>query len=233
MSLDTLEFHKQALRIAREYGDQFREGQALGSLGNAYLNLGDAQLANKFFKQRLEIARAIGDRSGEGRTLGNLGSTYLKLGNTEQAIRFYEQAITIWREIKDLSGVAAEAFNMALLYTQRGEPARALPLAQEAVEAFAQIGHLKHTQRAQQLVAQLQGGGAPAPAQGNSTQAAFEAFQRAGSPSEMQAAVAQYSCMKDAQFIRAIVQTITERVPTEHHPAFQQRLAWLKQIAGQ
>ena len=50
---------------------------------------------------------------------------------------------------------------MALLYQQEGEPERALALAQEAAAAFGKIGHPQYTQRAQQLVTQLQGGEAP------------------------------------------------------------------------
>jgi len=58
---------------------------------------------------------------------------------------------------------------MALLYVRQGDVSRALPLAQEAARAFAQIGHPEYTQRAQQLVAKLQGGqpvsSGPSPAQ--------------------------------------------------------------------
>lgn len=91
------------------------------------------------------------------------------LGDARRAIGYYEQALAIAREIGDLDGVARHSFNMALLYAQQGETARALPLAQEAARIFAQIGHTPNAQRAQQLVAQLQGGGAvgggPSPAQ--------------------------------------------------------------------
>ena len=47
-----------------------------------------------------------------------------------------------------------------------------------------------------------------------------------------QAAVAQHPMLKDKQFIRVIEKAIQEQVPPENQPAFNQRLAWLKQIAG-
>ena len=135
----------------------------------------------------------------------------------------------IRKEIGDLRGVATDSFNMALLYQQEGEPERALALAQEAAAAFGKIGHAPNAQRAQQLVTQLQGGEAPAPA-GDPAQAAFEAFQRAASPQEMQAAVSQYPLLTEDGFIQAIEETIAERVPTEHQAAFQERLDWLRQL---
>jgi hypothetical protein len=118
---------------------------------------------------------------------------------------------------------------MALLHAQQGDTARALPLAQEAARIYTQIGHAQYAQRARQLVAQLQGG-SPAPAAADPAQAAFEAFQRAGSLQEMQAAVAQHPILKDPEFHAAIEQIIREQVPDEAKPAFEQRLAWLKQI---
>ena len=48
----------------------------------------------------------------------------------------------------------------------------------------------------------------------------------------MQAAAVQHPMLKDAQFILAIEELIAEQVTPEQKPAFEQRLAWLKQIAG-
>ena len=77
-------------------------------------------------------------------------------------------ALAVVRRIGDLNGVATISFTMALLYTQQEEVTRALPLAQEAARIWAQIGS-PNAQQAQQLVAQLQGGGpvggGPSPAE--------------------------------------------------------------------
>ncbi len=48
----------------------------------------------------------------------------------------------------------------------------------------------------------------------------------------MQAAVTQHPMLKDKQFIQTIQETIQEQVKLEDKPAFEQRLAWLKQIAS-
>jgi tetratricopeptide (TPR) repeat protein len=227
-------FYEKLLEIARDIGDRPSEGAALGNLGGAYITLGDARRAIGFLEQQLVITRQIGDRRGEGAARGNLGNAHLALGDARRAIGFFEQALAIRRAIGDLSGVAADSFNMARLYSQQGEPARALPLAQEAARAFAQIGHLEYTRRAEALVAKLQGGEAPASAStaANPAQAAFDAFQRATSPAEMQAAVTRYPFMTEQGFLQAIEQVLKEQVQPEDRPAFQQRLAWLRQLAN-
>jgi len=119
---------------------------------------------------------------------------------------------------------------MANLYRQQGERERAIPLVQEAARIFAQIGN-PNAQRAQQLLAQLQGN-APPSAAANPAQAAFEAFQRAGNLQEMQAALAQHSLLQDPGFHAAIERVIREQAPEKDKPAFEERLAWLKQLSG-
>jgi serine/threonine protein kinase len=225
-----IEYIKQYLTIAREIGDQRGEGNALGNLGSAHATLGDAHRAISYYEQQLVIAREIGDRHGEGAALGNLGTAYKNLGDARRAILCYEQRMVIAREIGDLNGIAHASFNMARLYSQQNDPARALPLAQEAAQAFARIGHTEFTRRAQELVAKLGGGEVPPPP--DPVQAAFEAFRRAGSPQAMQAAVAQHPLLQDARLIQVIEQAIAEQVPPEQKPAFEQRLAWLKQVTG-
>ena len=223
-------YYEEHLKIAREIGDRRGEGAALGNLGNAYVALGDARHAIGYYEQQLTIVREIGDRRGEGNALGGLGLAYARLGDARRAIGYCEQALAIFSEIDDINAVATISFNTALLYAQQGEAARALPLAQEAARILAQMGHAQYAQQAQQLVAQLQGGGGAPSSGGDPVQQALEAFQRAGSIQEMQAALAAHPILKDPQFHAAIEQLIREQVPDEAKPAFEQRLAWLKQI---
>ena len=129
-------------------------------LGIAYANLGDARRAIGYYEQHREIACEIGDRHGEGAALGNLGNAYLQLGNARRAIGYYEQSLETNREIGDVMGVANTSFNLALLHAQQGALDRGLPLAQQAAEIWGRIGS-PYAQRAQQLVAQLQGRAAP------------------------------------------------------------------------
>jgi len=150
-------YYEQQLVITREIGDRGGEENALGNLGNAYVRLGDARRAIGYYEQALAIAHGIGDRRGEGAALGNLGGSYADLGDTRRAIRYYEQASVILEEVGDVMAAVGVSFNLALLLAQQGRPAEALPYAQRAAQVFARIGHPEYAQRAQALVAQLQG----------------------------------------------------------------------------
>ena len=222
-------YYEEQLTIAREIGDRRWEGNALNGLGLAYADLGDARRAIGYHEEQLTIVRAIGDRRGEGAALGNLGSAYKNLGDARRAIGYYEEQLAIVRKIGDLMGLANVSGNMAMLYMDQGNKAEALRYAQDAARIFTQIGHLSNAQRAQQMVDQIQGG-SPVPTAANPAQAAFEAFQRAGSIQDMQTALAAHPILKDLEFHAAIEQITREQVPDEAKPAFEQRLAWLKQL---
>ena len=224
-----ISYYEQQLTITREIGDRRGEGNALGNLGIVYKDLGEVQHAIDYYEQALVIAREIGDRRGEGKDLGNLGNAYSILGERQIAIECYEKRMVIDREIGNLMGIAINSFNLADEYRSLGNVAHALSLAQEAAKIFAQIGS-PNFQAAQQLIAELQGGSSPA--QANSVQAAFEAFQRADSLQAMQAVLRQYPFMTDNGFIQAIERTINEQAPPNIKPAFEQRLDWLKQLAN-
>ncbi len=88
------------MEITREIGDRRGEGNALGSLGIAYLGLGETRRAIEFYEQQLEIAREIGDRRGEGISLYNLGDAMAKAGEHGQAITRLQEALEIFEEIE-------------------------------------------------------------------------------------------------------------------------------------
>ena len=191
-------YYEQALAIAREIGDRRGEGNALGNLGNAYADLGDARRAIELLRAgaghrprdrrpagrgqcpgqpgqclpptwatpggpsattstHWPSHREIGDRRGEGNALGNLGNAYLQLGDARRAAGYLEQRLAVAREIGDAVGLANGSFNLALLYQRQGERERALPHAREAAQVFAKIGHAQYAQRAEALVAELEG----------------------------------------------------------------------------
>ena len=74
-----------------ERGDRQTEGNALGNLGLAWLNLGEAQKGASFMKRGLEIFHEIGDQSAVGTMLGNLGLVWSNLGELDKAISYFEQ----------------------------------------------------------------------------------------------------------------------------------------------
>jgi tetratricopeptide (TPR) repeat protein len=88
------------------------------------------------------------------------GNAYLQLGETQRAIDYYEQCLMLHREIGDRQREARTLDNLGIAYAELGDSTCALPLAQEAARILGRIGS-PYAQRAQQLVAQLQGRDSP------------------------------------------------------------------------
>src|SRR4051812_18531330 len=77
------------------------EGNALGSLGNAYADLGETSRAIQFHEQALLIFREIGDRQGEGTVLWTISLALDQLGKRAQAIEQAQEALTLYEQIED------------------------------------------------------------------------------------------------------------------------------------
>ena len=136
----SLELAEQALVIARETGNRYDEGTALGNMGNAYSNLKETQRAIEFHEQALVIAREIGNRHNEVSAVGNLGIAYSDLGETQRAIEFYEQQLTISREIGDRRGEDTALGNLGNAYSDLGETRRAIEFYEQQLTISREIG---------------------------------------------------------------------------------------------
>jgi tetratricopeptide (TPR) repeat protein len=129
-----------AVSAAREIEDQKSESYALGNLGNAYADLGDARKAIEYHEQSLVIKREIGDRKGEGNALGNLGLAYGDLGEARKAIEYHEQALVISRETGDRRGEGQDLGNLGIAYYSLGEARKAIEYYEQALVIDREIG---------------------------------------------------------------------------------------------
>jgi tetratricopeptide (TPR) repeat protein len=129
-----------ALSFAREIGDLWGVGKALGNLGNAYRNLGETRKAIDFHEQRLAVARDLGDQRGEGIALGNLANAYLDLGETRKALELYEQDLEISREIGDRRGEGYSLGGEGAAYAALGEARKAIEFHEQFLLISREIG---------------------------------------------------------------------------------------------
>lgn len=133
-------YFRQYLDIVRKFNDRWAEGATLGSLGNAYADMGEARQAVEYYQQALAISREIGDRRGEGADLGNLGVVYAALGDVRRAIGTYQQALAISREVGDRRGESNRLGNLGLAYAALGDAQRAIEYHQHALAISQEIG---------------------------------------------------------------------------------------------
>jgi len=135
--IDWLEAQRKAcVRL----GDRRGEVYALGNLGVAWGNLGEARRAIEFHEQSLAIAHEIGDRQGESNALGNLGNAWAGLGEPRRAIESYEQVLTISREIGDRRGEGNALNNLGVAWAALGEPRRATEFYEQRLVIAREIG---------------------------------------------------------------------------------------------
>jgi tetratricopeptide (TPR) repeat protein/cellulose biosynthesis protein BcsQ len=132
-----LQGQREAARITK---NRQAEGNALGNLGNAYMNLGEPRKAIEFYEQALVIECEIRNRRGEGTALGNLGIAYANLGKARKAIEFYEQQLVITLEIGDRRGEGNALGNLGNAYADLGEQRKAIEFYEQALVIEREIG---------------------------------------------------------------------------------------------
>lgn len=128
------------LDAARRLGRRYAEGNVLGSLGNAYFQLGDASRAIDYHEQALAIFRETGDRHGEKNALGNLGNAHLNLGDAHRAIKYHKQALVISREIGDQRVEGNALGNLGLAHANLGDAHTAIKYHKQALVISREIG---------------------------------------------------------------------------------------------
>jgi CHAT domain-containing protein/Tfp pilus assembly protein PilF len=128
-----VELWQQALIVYQELQDRQGEAATLGSLGAAYLLLGNSQKAIDVSQLFLHLAQKMGDRTSEAQALGNLGIAYKSRGNYVEAIKFYQQALEIMQKIGDRQGEGQVLSNLANVYEAIGEYQRAIELYKQSL----------------------------------------------------------------------------------------------------
>jgi tetratricopeptide (TPR) repeat protein len=136
LQIDWLE---TSLAVSRQNGDRDAEGNALGNLGTAHANLGDARRAVEYYERALAVSREIGDRPGEGKILGNLGTAHFDLGDIRRAIEYYEQHVAITREIGDRRGEGSALGNLGIAHTALRDLPRAIEYLEQQLAIAREI----------------------------------------------------------------------------------------------
>ena len=234
-----MRFYRQSLAIAQEIGDMMAAANTSFNLALLLTRqsewtdaLRHAEFAAKVFtqikhkpmlqkiQQLLNTLHVVQSDPADAQAYYNRGNVYVSLQRNDEALADFTQAI-------QLDPTYAPAYlNIGILLANRGKLREALPYLERA----AQLGIPQGTQHATQIRQRL---GSVSASQVNPTQLAFEAFQRAGSLDEMRRTAAQFPFMTAPNFIAAIQQAIAQQVPQNFKAAFNQRLAWLRQVVNE
>jgi len=128
------------LHAAQRLNDRKSESAALGNLGNAHRNLGNARRAIEYLEQALVIIREIGDLRSAGAAFGNLGNAHADLGDARKAIECYEQALMIARKNGDPRAEALVLVNLGCAHRNLGEVPKAIEYFGQGLAITREIG---------------------------------------------------------------------------------------------
>ena len=96
-----IDYHLQAIELAKAVGNKIHIEKVFGNLGNVYYRLGKYDEAEKYYKRKIGVSKHIGDMQGEGIGLGLLGNIYFVRANYSEAIRYYRESLKILSKIGD------------------------------------------------------------------------------------------------------------------------------------
>ncbi|MFD2422142.1 ATP-binding protein [Amycolatopsis pigmentata] len=118
---EALAYHRQALAIRQEDGDEFGEAMALNSIGLVHLRSRALTPARRHFEQCLAAVRRLGQRQWEGIALGNLADALLDLGEPQQALAMAQQALSIHCETGNTMSEFACLTTISAIQRERGQ----------------------------------------------------------------------------------------------------------------
>ena len=124
---EALQYHFQALEIAKKRGMKSGEAYSLHNIGASYLVLEENNKARKYLQKSLEIKKELKDKWGQIGSYQYLGNLSIKLKESWEAIQFLNKGIILAKEVgakpreADLYKVLSDAYkatgNNALAYT--------------------------------------------------------------------------------------------------------------------
>ncbi|CAH3156909.1 unnamed protein product, partial [Pocillopora meandrina] len=123
---EAIEYLNLYLKQAKEVGDKHGEGNAYGSLGDAYERLGDFKKAIEYHNLHLKLAKEVGDKKSEGVTYANLGNAYFSLGDFKKAIEYNNLHLKIAKEVGDKHGEGVTYGRLGNAYHRLGDHKKAI-----------------------------------------------------------------------------------------------------------
>lgn len=132
------ECHRQALALARNMGDIWRQANALSMLG---WDQRDPRQGCAYWEEAITLLRQTGDWFYLARNLGVLGFTVLSNGDIESAEKLLDEAYELNQQIHDTRGVEFILTGKSQLCLLRGEYGQARAFLQEDCDLQHEVGN--------------------------------------------------------------------------------------------
>jgi AraC-like DNA-binding protein len=111
-----VQFSKLALEVYQYYDYQPGVCEVLNNLGNAYIKLGNYQLAKKYLDDAMKLARVSGLKNSEGFILTNLGKLAFRQNKWSAAENFYKSSLLILEEVGNTHALEGVLWDLMGVY---------------------------------------------------------------------------------------------------------------------
>ncbi|MBE9048946.1 tetratricopeptide repeat protein [Nostocales cyanobacterium LEGE 11386] len=147
----SIQFHQQALEIARNAGDRPCEIANLNHLSRTYVQEQNYAEAINYSQRALMLSRQAGNRTGEANALVNLGysevmqAQQLKQIETEvyeTAINYLEQGLKLSEQLGDIQSKALCYSSLGIAYLVINQPQEAIPYLENGFKTAQVSGDL-------------------------------------------------------------------------------------------
>lgn len=132
----------QSLELARETGDSYMIGFALGTLGNVALHCGDLARAAALYEESLEHIRAVGNEDAIASLLGALGKIEFYRGDLAAAQAHCVESLEIYRAIGSVHGPATVLGYLGRALLELGDLGRARAVLREGLVLSQRVGKM-------------------------------------------------------------------------------------------
>ncbi len=132
---------EEALRLARQFGDDAAATGALCGLGWVEMKQGAYSTARRLCEAALEEASARSDRAAQALALRRLGVIARRMGNPSEAAERYNTSLALYRELGDHEGEIACLNNLANTEVAQGELSTAEHHFVEVLAVAREIGN--------------------------------------------------------------------------------------------
>ncbi|XP_071951575.1 tetratricopeptide repeat protein 29-like [Antedon mediterranea] len=103
-----IKYFQQAFDMAKESGDEAKEGDASYRLGLAYEDIADSETALMYHNGFMDMCKKLGDEVGVGKACQAIAKSYENQGKLEDAIRYLEMFVDVAEKSKQ-DGAQSEA----------------------------------------------------------------------------------------------------------------------------
>jgi tetratricopeptide (TPR) repeat protein/TolB-like protein len=148
---------QEALRIAREYGDDSGELRALNRLGQVKTAMGDMAGAKAYIEEALKKEEATGETQREIHTLSALGDVLARLNDQAQALQMYQREQALAKSQNDAQTLVEAELDVAREKAKRGDQG-ALEDLERVIREAGKVGDKDSLAQAKAALAGVKGG---------------------------------------------------------------------------